>query len=359
MINNIKRLLALLLVFALMIPCAVFAESDATEEPEQTETEAPAEEAAEETEPEPTYSGELVDVDDLMINEKLDDQGWWNILLLGADSRYAGMYGLTDSIIILSINPEKGAVKMTSIMRDTWVKIYGKGEQKINAANVYGGPELAMRTVNECFGMNISEYVLVNMQSLVNIIDIIGGITLPEVTQAEKSAINSQLQDDAADFKLNSSEELTEYGENIHLNGNQALAYARIRKLDSDYVRTQRQRNVLVAIASELKNESLVTITSVVSELYGYVETNLTIPQIISLAPVALNLGSDTIEQFRIPVDGTFASDTYNGIWQIRPNFETNTELLHDFIYGEGAADEETEAEAPAEEDSEEASDEE
>ena len=228
-------------------------------------------------------------------------------------------------------------------MRDTWVNIYGVGEGKINAANVYGGPELIMRTVNEYFGMNITQYVLVSMQSLVNIIDQIGGITI-DVTSAEMNKINQQLEYDANDFRLNNYAELTTYGEGTQLNGNQALAYARIRALDNDYVRTQRQRNVLVAIAKKLQEVDGGTLINVVMTMCSYVETNLSLTQITSLATVGLSIDMEAVEQLRLPADGTFTSDTYDGVWSIRPNFEKNTELLHQFIY-EGGIPEEPAAE--------------
>ena len=103
---------------------------------------------------------------DLKINQDLGDE-WWNILLLGSDSRdFNSYYGLSDTMVILSVNMKDGRAKMTSIMRDTWLDIEGVGYQKINAANAKGGPELAMRTVNEYFGMNIQHYVLVGIEAL-------------------------------------------------------------------------------------------------------------------------------------------------------------------------------------------------
>ncbi len=323
MIKNMLRALTYALVICLVAVCCACSEEST---PEPTE--------------EPIIVDELVDVDNLMINDELDSEGWWNILLLGSDSRnMANYYGLTDSIVILSVHPEDNTAKLTSIMRDTWVNIFGVGEGKINAANVYGGPELIMRTVNEYFGMNITQYVLVSMQSLVNIIDQIGGITI-DVTSAEMKKINQQLQYDANDFRLNNYAELTTYGEGTQLNGNQALAYARIRALDNDYVRTQRQRNVLVAIARKLQGVDGGTLINVVMTMCGYVETNLSLTQITSLATVGLSIDMETVEQLRLPADGTFTSDTYDGVWSIRPNFEKNTELLHQFIYEGGIPEE-------------------
>ena len=121
---------------------------------------------------------------DLKINEDLGDE-WWNILLLGSDSRdFNSYYGLSDTMVILSVNMKDGRAKMTSIMRDTWVDIDGVGHQKINAANAKGGPELAMRTVNEYFGMNIQHYVLVGIEALADIIDEVGGVEI-EISSQE------------------------------------------------------------------------------------------------------------------------------------------------------------------------------
>lgn len=271
---------------------------------------------------------------DLMINEELDDGEWWNILLLGTDSRdVTKYYGLTDTIVILSVNTRTNEVRLTSIMRDTWVKIYGRGEEKINAANSRGGPELVMRTVNEYFGMNISDYVLVGMEALADIIDEIGGVEI-SVSEEEMKQINTQLKYDAEEFELNNSEPLEMYGDNIMLNGNQAVAYARIRSIDSDYVRTERQRNVLVAIVRKLQNRDVASTLGIVGTLLGYVNTNLTFSEVALLSGIGLQVDLNGIEQLRLPADGTYTTVTENGIWSIRADFDRNTVILHEFIYG-------------------------
>ncbi len=343
------KLLALLLVISLLTTGCAISEKTAepTVGPEAAATDTVADATAgpveatdeilEET-PDPTDEPIVVDhlvtVDDLKINQELDDAGWWNILLLGSDSRNMNnYYGLTDTIVILSVHPEDGKAKLTSIMRDTWVDIYDVGNRKINAANVYGGPDLILRTVNENFGMNLTDYVLVSMEALADIVDIVDGIDIA-VTDAEKNAINTQLKWDAMDFTLNNSTPLSESGDSVHLTGNQALAFARIRKLDSDYVRTERQRTVLIAIASKLQMTDVQTLSAVVARLAGYVQTNLSIAQMMSLAKVGLSIDMSGIEQLRLPADGTFQSDTYDGVWSIRADFDQNKQILHDFIYG-------------------------
>ena len=268
---------------------------------------------------------------DLKINEDLGDE-WWNILLLGSESRdFKAYYGLSDTMVILSVNMKDGRAKMTSIMRDTWVDIDGVGHQKINAANAKGGPELAMRTVNEYFGMNIQHYVLVGIEALADIIDEVGGVEI-EISSQEMKKINEQLTYDADEFHMNHKEPLSHAGK-VTLNGNQAVAYARIRKLDSDYVRTQRQRNVLLAIASKLQGESLATLVSVATKLMGYTRTNLTMNDITTLMGVGVSMDLSQVQQLRLPADGTFNSVTENEIWSIRADFPANQEILRQFIY--------------------------
>lgn len=266
-----------------------------------------------------------------------------NVLLLGTDQRTQEGYGRSDTMIIASINPTAGSVKLTSIMRDTWLEIEGHGEQKINAANRFGGPELAMQTVNQYFGTDIDKYILVDMQGFVTIINLMGGLSVP-VTETEMNDINQQLVWDAMDFELVSDEPLESFGESVQLNGNQALAYARLRVSDSDYARVNRQYNVFKALFEEIIHYDALSLLAVVNAMFGYVETNLTFQECMDIASGMLasdmltsGMESENIQQYRIPVDGTYKSGYYHDVWCIRPDFEANAELLHAFIYGEAA----------------------
>ena len=264
--------------------------------------------------------------------EVLSDE-WWNVLLLGCDSYTKNDYQRTDSMIIVSINAAKGQVKLTSLMRDTWIPVPGsKNHRKLTELCAVGGPELTIRAINESFGMNISDYALISMEGMAEIIDLIGGLDL-DVTEEERKALNKGLFDLSP---LSGMEPLEQSGEGVHLNGNQATAFARIRKIDSDYVRTERQRTVLLAIADKIKNgASAGTLLTIVTTLMGYVDTNLSLTEIMTIASVGMKLDLSTVEQYRVPVDGTFDSGTFNGVWCIKPNFEKNTNLLHSFIYGD------------------------
>ena len=262
--------------------------------------------------------------------EGLSDE-WWNVLLLGCDSYTKNDYQRTDSMIIVSINAAKGQVKLTSLMRDTWISVPGSSShRKLTELCAVGGPELTIRAINESFGMNISDYALISMEGMAEIIDLIGGLDL-DVTEEERKALNKGLFDLSP---LSGMEPLEQSGEGVHLNGNQATAFARIRKIDSDYVRTERQRTVLLAIADKIKNgASAGTLLTIVTTLMGYVDTNLSLTEIMTIASVGMKLDMSSVEQYRVPVDGTFDSGTFNGVWCIKPNFEKNTNLLHSFIY--------------------------
>lgn len=257
---------------------------------------------------------------------------WWNILLLGTDNRDEQEgYSRTDSMIILSVNTETCQAKLTSLMRDTWVKIDGHGSAKLNAASVYGGPELTMQTISKNFGVEIEDYMLINITGMADVIDVLGGLEL-DITEAERKAINKGLFDLSSRSGM---EKLESSGESVLLNGNQAVAYSRIRMIDSDYVRTERQRTVLVKLAEKLKSEiNMITMAGLITALLPYVETSLGLSDLISLASVGMQMDFSAIQELRLPVDGTFESGEFNGTWCIKPNFEKNSALLNDFIYG-------------------------
>lgn len=241
---------------------------------------------------------------------------WKNVLLLGGDARDTQRYDRSDAMIILSLNRDESLVKMTSVMRDTWVHFPGrKNPGKINAATVYGGPELAMETVNTAFGTDIQDYVLINMAQLKQIVDLLGGVDL-ELSEKEARQVGCE-----SGF--------------VHLNGEQTLAYCRIRYIDSDYVRVMRQQKVLLSLAKRAQNMEIDELTGVADQILNIVNTSLTDEELDELLTLFMIVDVEEIEQYRIPADGTFRSGLINGIWRIEPNFEENQTLLHEFIYGE------------------------
>ena len=282
-----------------------------------------------------------VEVTDLSVNANLPAE-WKNFLLLGTDDRSTEAGARTDAMIICSVNVNTGAIKLSSILRDLAVDydidrpetIY-----RINAAYAFGGANLAMKTVNELFNMNIEDYVIVNFFGFQELAYRLGGVDI-DITEAEMHAINQNVIEQAkiarrtgiddSDMPL---EELVSFGEKTHLDGRQTLGYARIRKLDSDVSRSERQRTVLRALSDKLKDKDISELVSLCASLMPYVETNMSLEEILGIGGAVLGKGL-SIEETYFPIRGTYTPDTRNGESMLFDcNFAENAAALHKFIY--------------------------
>lgn len=256
-----------------------------------------------------------------------------NILFLGLDRRNPNEASRTDCIMIVSIDESKKEVKASSLMRDMYVPIPGKGSNRINAAYAFGGPSLSIKTINSNFGLDINKFVAVDFLGLEKLIDMVGGVEV-DVSKAEAKVLNSYVKELN---NLNSEAEAVSGinpGINL-LNGRQAVSYSRIRYVgNADYERTERQREVLNQIFKKLKSQGITKIPSTISKMLPYVETNLTNMEILDLALDAMKFDADNIEQFRVPVDGTFKSQNIRGMAVLVPDLEENKRRLKEFIYG-------------------------
>ncbi len=261
----------------------------------------------------------------------LFSSGYTNVLLLGADNEDGR--GRTDTIIVASLGD--GALKLTSIMRDTLVNIPGYGKHKINAAYRLGGEQLAMQTVNEAFGLNITNYAVIDFEGFSNLIDSVGGVSV-NVSKAEMKEINKGL--DATWKRLGDGgpvDYLETSGEDTLLTGPQALAYSRIRKIDSDYVRASRQRAVLEAMIDKLRStKNPVVFAKLAQTAFSTVQTNINVFAIGVDAMKVLS-GNHTMEQFRLPADGAYTTGTVDGAWVIQPDLTKNRKLLQAFLGGD------------------------
>ncbi len=320
--------------------------SDATETPATTEEGSLAERLGDQ---DAVIAGltedEMVNVEDLNITSGLDEN-WLNILLLGSDARSLDESSRTDTMIICSVNTATGEVKLTSIMRDMAVDFtdIGKynGTYRINAANYFGGPELAMKTVNELFGMNIQYYAMVDFTSFSIIAEKLGGVDIT-ITEAEMEQINKNaLQQAKLAYKAGIDESeleatnvwLETFGENTHLNGRQVLAYARIRKIDSDFSRAERQRTVLIALLDKVKTKNMLEVMGLATDLFGYVRTNLSMDKLLAVATTVMKADLESIEQFRLPVNNSYKQETRNEQSMLYDtDLQTNTNELYNFIY--------------------------
>lgn len=251
-----------------------------------------------------------------------------NVLLLGVDVLNDSSQR-SDTMIVASIGYQD--VRLTSFMRDILVDIPGYGTTKLNSAYAHGGPELVMRTLNSNFGLNIMHYVTVDFVSLVEIVDAIGGVDI-DITQAEMEQINKNVYSSRKVFAPlgYTATELTEYGENIHLNGLRALGYARIRKIDSDFMRTSRQRTLLTAMINKVRGNlwNPVMLYKLSDALLNAIDTNMSLIQLVSLGEKAIIAGE--VSQLRLPVEGSYAD---NGSTLRITSFEANTDAFREFVY--------------------------
>lgn len=265
-----------------------------------------------------------------------------NILLLGVDVLNSGSQR-SDTIIIASVG--YNTLKLTSVMRDTIVDIPGHGRQKVNAAYAYGGPELTARTLNENFGLNITKYAVVDFVALADVINALGGVDI-SVSEAEVNEINVLLVDSwkKAFHKLGYDPNQTRLLEldfsgadekgrmTVHLDGFQALAYARIRSLDSDYTRTSRQRRVLSAAMQKFRSTwyNPFMISDLAKAALSRVDTNMNLLEIMSIGSKAVMCGD--IEQLRLPADGTY-NDDGSALKDI--DYAKNLAVFKEFVYGD------------------------
>ena len=262
------------------------------------------------------------------IKDKYGDSDIFNVALFGVDTRDEDSFsGRSDTIIIASVDKKNNVVKLTSILRDSYVAIEGHKNQKITHAYAFGGAELAIKTINQNFGMNITDYATINFYKLADAIDILGGIDI-EVTEAERKHLNDIGDDENPDFNY-----LDEAG-TVHLNGEQAVVYARLRKIDSDVARSNRQRKVIEALIVQAKKVSPAKYAEMVRTMMSLCETSLSFSEIMSFAPMITK--DITIQTLTIPGDEENAiGGMYDGAWVWRYDLSEATQHIHEFIYGE------------------------
>ena len=244
-------------------------------------------------------------------------EGITNILLVGVDGDNIDRGNRSDAMIILTIDSNNNDIRLTSLARDTYVNIPGHSTEKLTHAYAYDGPSLLIQTIKENFGISIDKYAAVNFNSFINIIDELGGVQI-DISEAEVSQI----------------EGINEAGSQV-LTGEQALAYSRIRYIDSAYQRDNRQRTVLQALYNKLTNVSNDELLDIANTLFRYTKTNMTPMEIISVGTQAIKIKDTDFDQLEFPLEGhrndTIISNEKG--WVIEWEDEYNKKALNDFIF--------------------------
>lgn len=244
-----------------------------------------------------------------------------NILLIGQDRREGQGRQRSDAMILCTFNTEKKTLTMTSFLRDTYVQIPGYQDNRINAAYALGGMKLLDSTLNKNFGVEVDGNVEVDFGQFTDIIDLLDGVDI-NLTSAEANYLNS-----------GTGWNLTK-GVN-HLNGEQALAYSRIRYLDSDFGRTGRQRKVLSALIQAYKDLPVTKMLSLLDDILPMITTDMTNSQIVNYAlELFPMLSTCTITSQYIPADGAYESRSIRGMAVLVPDLVKAQRLLAETIGG-------------------------
>lgn len=264
-------------------------------------------------------------------------EGVVNIALFGLDTRQNNDGGRSDAMIILSIDQIHNQIKLTSLGRDTLVAIDGYGKSKLTHAWAFGKrtgrAALAVKTINQNFGMNIEDYVYVNFFEFAEIIDYIGGVEI-DVSASEMRVMNRTYAPFLRAAGINCPD-VTQEGMQL-LCGGQALAYARNRYTGSDIDRGDRQKEVLEAMFTAVKDTSFTKYPALISKILGMCHTSLTSSEMMGLAAWAAT-NQPTFSKFSLPCPEVNAwggtTSSYGWVWIY--DMDVATALLHDFIYEE------------------------
>ena len=266
------------------------------------------------------------------VEDKLSkyDDSITNIALFGIDASDGGV-GRSDSIMIATIDTHNKKLKLTSIMRDSYVNIDGRGLDKINHAYAFGKAELAIKTLNENFDLNISEFAAVNFSTLPKIIDKLGGIEL-DIDSEELQYINGYISE-LNGINNTSVSPISSIGLQ-HVNGTQAMAYCRIRYTSGgDYKRTERHREVLSKMFEKILSMSPTSYPSLLNEILPMISTSLDASEIMDLGNEVLKIGSTSLEQERFPLDGYCQGEMIYGVYYLTFDKTSTVEQLHNYIF--------------------------
>lgn len=251
----------------------------------------------------------------------ISKNGVTNILLIGADNGDDGNSHRSDTTMLVSIDNETKKIRLVSFLRDLYLEIPTVGKTKLNAAYAHGGPALTMQTIENNFRVNIDKYVSVDFDNFEAIIDKMGGIDIDmsaKVAKEENKNMGSNLHE----------------GVN-HLDGRLALYYARIRATDSDFGRTGRQRQVIEAMITRMKELNPVEFSKLIYDYLPYVETNLGDGDLLALAALAPAAMGFEMETMAVPNPDTYEDQTIKGSGMVLvPDLPENCALLREFLYG-------------------------
>ncbi|MEE1197781.1 MAG: LCP family protein [Acutalibacteraceae bacterium] len=280
-----------------------------------------------------------------ILTQELFKEKYINIALFGLDNRSNQMSGRSDAVIILTIDRVHNKIKMTSLARDSYVKMDGHGQDKLTHAYAFGRAQLAVRTLNQNYDMDITDYVTVNFFQMVDLIDYVGGVEI-DVDASEMSVMNTHYVNHLNKIGI-PCKRITKTGKQL-LTGSQALAYTRNRySPGGDVERGNRQKEVLMAAYEKMMASNVFKLSTAVGMLLKNCETSLSNAELLELGTWAVK-NSPTIESISLPDEDCNArGQTINKVWQYVYDLDIATQKIHDFIKEEGTYIKEEETSEP------------
>lgn len=245
--------------------------------------------------------------------EDTKDEAVFDLLLIGTDATTEEETGRSDAMVLLRLDAEAGEIRLISFLRDLYVRIPGHGRNRLNAAYVFGGAELLMDTLEENFGVRADAWAEVDFSRLVKVIDRIGGVEA-EVSEAERRQLNGILAHYNRDVGDRDKDGLLKQTGLVTLTGKQALCYSRIRKIDGDFQRTSRQREVIEAAFRKVTALDAWSLMVLAIENLDAVKTNLSAWEIIRLIPLALRARNASFASMTVPMEGAWQDKKVNGM---------------------------------------------
>jgi LCP family protein required for cell wall assembly len=262
--------------------------------------------------------------------------GVTNILLIGLDARPGQKTGRSDTMILLSLDADHGCIKLVSFMRDLYVEIPGKKNNRLNAAYAFGGPDLLIKTLKKNFGVKVDHYIAVNFSILADVIDQLGGLEI-DVPEKYLPRINAVIYQDNLVLELPDEDGYIRKPGLQTLTGKQAQAYARYRygTKDGDFGRTVRQREVVMKCMEKIKEMSMTQLAEMAIINLDEVVTDMTLMDLVNLAPAAFELKNSEVRELRIPIDGGFSFKKISKMSVMVPKLKKNKKALAQFLSAE------------------------
>lgn len=283
-------------------------------------------------------SEELDSIHNLMSSladrETVSDDDIYNVLLIGVDRRDKSWNGNSDAMMLVSINKAKNKVTVTSLMRDTYVDIEGVGYAKLNAAYAYGAGPLLCQTVTDTYKIEVDRYAAVDFFDLIEIIDIIGGVSL-EITAKEAEVANGYILDMCNLMDIDGYEhQIPSEGGLVRCDGVQAVAYARNRYVgNSDFQRTERQRYVIQQLMAEVEQMSIAQMTEKMQAILSHVTMNIPESEIWSMLGEVPEILDYEFEMTRVPYDNMYDVIYVKGQDMLVPDWDATLEKMHNAIF--------------------------